>query len=368
MFNMNGSFTVFGEDWGRHPSSTQHIFKHMMKDHDVQWINSIGMRSPKISQRDFGRVFEKGKSFLKKSTGDHGPGQTPKVYQPKLLPFHGTKYIQYLNKQLFKRCDTSVLWTSLPTSVYLHDNVKSDCTVYYCGDDFGALEGVDHEMVAIHEKKLAEQADIILTINDDLAQKFPKHKTYILDHGVDFDLFSRPKPSPHDLPNKQKIAGFYGSIQSWVDLDLIEKLARGMDDWTFVFIGNVHVSVEQLETYPNIQFLGPKAHDELPAYVQNWDVSLFPFKQNDQIDACNPLKLKEYMAAGTPIVSTQFPAVDVFKDNIFIANRAGFAPAIRKAFEEEKSQRIVRQDLMKEHSWESRAQSVRDIIQNHLMA
>ena len=362
------SFTVFGEDWGRHPSSTQHIFKHMVRDNDIHWINSIGMRSPKLCVKDISRIFEKGRSYLKKNNVKVVTGTEPKVYQPRLLPFHGSKIVQYLNKKLFKPQSTSVLWTSLPTSVYLHENLRPSCTVYYCCDDFDALEGVDHKMVATHEKTLAKQADIIFTINKDLAKKFPSHKTHILDHGVDYELFSTPQDRPKDLPHRKKIAGFYGSIQSWLDLGLIESLAKELSDWTFVFIGTVHVDVRTLKTYPNIYFLGPKKHHELPAYVQHWNVSLLPFKNTKQIKACNPLKLKEYMTAGAPIVSTRFPAVEVFEDLVHVTDKKGFSKAIKEALNEESGQKIIRQTIMKQHSWEVRAQYVQDIISTHLMA
>ena len=365
---MSYSFTVFGEDWGRHPSSTQHIFKHMIREHDIHWINSIGMRSPKLCVKDIGRIFEKGSSYFKKNGVTVVTRTKPKVYQPKLLPFHGSRFVQFLNKKLFQPQSTSVLWTSLPTSVYLHDNLKPSCTVYYCGDDFGALDGVDHKMVAIHEKNLAEQADIIFTINKNLARKFPYPKTYILDHGVDYELFSTPQERPKDLPHRKKIAGFYGSIQSWLDLDLIEGLAKELSDWTFVFIGVIHVDVSALKTYSNIYFLGSKEHHELPAYVQHWNVSLLPFKNTKQIEACNPLKLKEYMTAGSPIVSTRFPAVEVFEGLVHVTDKEGFSKAIKAALSEERGQKNIRQAIMKQHSWEVRAQYVQDIISTHLMA
>jgi glycosyltransferase involved in cell wall biosynthesis len=366
---MRRSFTVFGEDWGRHPSSTQHIFKHLMKDNDIHWINSIGMRAPKLCIRDIKRVWEKGKSYLHKTKETVKTQDSPITYQPRLLPFHGRKFVQAMNKKLFKHPNTSVLWTSLPTSVYLHDQLNPACTVYYCGDDFGVLEGVDHAMVEVHEKELAERADIIFTINADLASRFPKHKTHILDHGVDYELFSTPQQRPDDLPDKEKIAGFYGSIQSWIDLELIESLAKELSEWTFVFIGNVHVDISKLQAYPNIHFLGSKKHSELPGYVQNWDVSLLPFKKTAQIDACNPLKLKEYMAAGTQIVSTKFPAVEIFDDIIHVTETAqDFLTAVTASPKEGDDQRYVQQCAVKNHSWEARAQYVQNLISSHLMA
>ena len=52
-------FIVFGEDWQSHPSSTQHLFKQLAKQHQVIWINSIGMRKPTFRLIDVKRVFNK---------------------------------------------------------------------------------------------------------------------------------------------------------------------------------------------------------------------------------------------------------------------------------------------------------------------
>lgn len=57
-------FIVFGEDWQSHPSSTQHLFKQLAKQHQVIWINSIGMRKPTFRLIDVKRVFNKLKSLF----------------------------------------------------------------------------------------------------------------------------------------------------------------------------------------------------------------------------------------------------------------------------------------------------------------
>ena len=58
---------IFGEDWGGHPSSTQHLARELSKFHEITWVNSIGMRSPKLSVDDFARVMTKGWRMIKPS-------------------------------------------------------------------------------------------------------------------------------------------------------------------------------------------------------------------------------------------------------------------------------------------------------------
>ena len=45
---------VFADDWGRHPSSGQHLVGHLLARYPIFWINTIGTRRPKLSREDLG--------------------------------------------------------------------------------------------------------------------------------------------------------------------------------------------------------------------------------------------------------------------------------------------------------------------------
>ena len=106
---------------------------------------------------------------------------------------------------------------------------------------------------------------------------------------------------------------------------------------------------------------GPRRHEELPGYVQHWDVSLLPFRDTPQIRACNPLKLREYLAAGTPIAATPFPALAGFEDLVETGRTpAAFVAAIRRASGESRQRAAERMARVAGESWELRAQQVSD--------
>ena len=50
---------VFGEDFGGLPSSTQHLIKHLAKNHRILWVNSIGLRQPTPTTKDAKRLVAK---------------------------------------------------------------------------------------------------------------------------------------------------------------------------------------------------------------------------------------------------------------------------------------------------------------------
>jgi glycosyltransferase involved in cell wall biosynthesis len=171
-----------------------------------------------------------------------------------------------------------------------------------------------------------------LAASNTLAEKLPSDKVRLLPHGVDIKHFSSPVPRAHDLPTDGKpIAGFYGSISEWLDLELMSSTISRLPDWHFVFIGESVIDLTPLKQFSNVHLLGPRAHRDLPAYSQHWNVSLLPFRDNEQIRACNPLKLREYLASGRPIVSTEFPALDGYRHLIdCVASANEMTDAIRQ--------------------------------------
>ena len=368
---------VFGEDWGGLPSSTQHLISHLLPSHRVIWINSIGMRSPGLNLRDITRIFAKAKAMFSRnqSPQNMAEGPSPIIISPRVVPFHGIPLVRKINKYLLLKsirqsCQKHdfkdiILWTSLPTAVDVVGALGEKTSIYYCGDDFDALDGVDHATVNPMERELVDKVDLILVVSEELAKKLPGPNTVILPHGVDYELFTKAQSHPGDFPRKNPVAGFYGSLSEWLDVEMLAQAATALPGWQFVFVGAVKTDVGVLKELPNVQFLGPKPHSKLPAYVQNWDVAMLPFRHNRQILACNPLKLREYLASGTAIASTDFPAVQVYSDYVAIQNhREPFSRVIQKAYES-RDERQTRQQVVARESWQHRAAQLEQLI-DHL--
>jgi glycosyltransferase involved in cell wall biosynthesis len=367
---MSSDLVVFGEDWGGLPSSTQHLMGHLSDSRKILWVNSIGLRKPRLNMADCGRALQKLTSRgVRGHRGTTIPSPGFTVLSPKTIPAPSTRLARsmaaaLLQNQLLRAMEKAglhkpILWISLPTASDLVGKLGEKAAVYYCGDDFSALAGVDHLTVATREGELQHKADLIIAASERLAERFPAPKTRLLTHGVDYQLFSTPAPRATDLPDDGKpIAGFYGSISDWLDLELLEAVVKRMPHWNFVMIGKAVVDTSALRCLPNVNFLGPRLHHELPRYSQHWNASLLPFRNNAQIQACNPLKLSEYLAAGKPVVSTPFPALKPFRSLISVADSVnsmvaaleGSVSLARDGEFQEKSRSVVSSE-----SWQSRA-------------
>ncbi len=359
---------VFGEDWGALPSSTQHLISQLSCSRKIVWINSIGLRRPIICKHDLQRAWYK---LMAPRQGSQSqttclPGGGFSIVNPRTFPVPRTKLARKIAVHLLKRqikpfvkkaeLNNPILWSSLPTAVDMVDQLNTSSTVYYCGDDFSSLAGVDHNIVEKRERELAEKADLIITASNKLADRFPYKKTKLLTHGVDFKHFSTPTTRARDLPNDGRpIAGFYGSLSNWLDIKLLETTIAKMPRWHFVFIGKPSVNISSLNKWHNTHFLGEKPHHELPAYSQHWTASLLPFINNAQIQACNPLKLREYLATGRPVVSTLFPAVEPFKPYVHcVTNSNEMVVALDESARTQTSKK--QQRLVIKESWAAKAQ------------
>jgi len=363
---------VFGEDWGAHPSSTQHLIKEIAQSNSVSWINSVGMRSPKLCLRDFKRLINKCMNIFSKNQNKQKNSDV-KIFNPKILPWHQFNWVNTFNKKQFKnelgfendnQSDEPITyWVSVPTAISLIDKREQDQIIYYCGDDFSGLDGVDYAMVERFEKELISQADIIYVVSDELMAKMPKNKTTMLRHGVDFKLFNSPSNINPVLQKNRPTIGFYGSISNWLDIELLISLAKKRPEYDLLLIGEIKVNLDKLLAFKNVSHIEAISHESLPEFSQHWQVALLPFVDNAQIRSCDPLKLKEYLAAGVPVVATDFPAVHKYKEIIMIASSTeAFIKRVDWAICISTSKGLIWRQIsasfVKQDSWKSKSENV----------
>ncbi len=372
---MSLDLVIFGEDWGGLPSSTQHLARHLIeRGHRILWVNSIGLRRPRLS--DAGRVARKLGAALCKSRSAppnrQGPSPTA-ILNPLAPPAPSSKLERTLARAMLSRqvkaamarigMRRPLLWTSLPSAAIVLGACDERGVIYYCGDDFGDLVGVDHAPVTELERELVGRADLVLAASPALTERFAQRNAHMIPHGVDYDLFATPTPPSLDHVDGAPTAGFYGSLADWLDRDLMAEVATRMPDWRFQFVGAVSCDLGRLAELPNVSFIGPVRHDVLPSFVQHWTAALLPFRDTPQIRACNPLKLREYLASGTPIVSTSFPAAEAYRDLIRIADAPDdFVAAITASRDDDAEQRSYRRARVASETWRSRAMDVERLL------
>src|SRR5437660_9947477 len=91
---------VFADDWGRHPSSCQHLVRHLLDRHDVYWVNTIGTRAPRLDLATLTRGLEKARHWLQPRPGEEILPANLRVLNPRMWPWLGSRPSRWLNQKL----------------------------------------------------------------------------------------------------------------------------------------------------------------------------------------------------------------------------------------------------------------------------
>jgi glycosyltransferase involved in cell wall biosynthesis len=380
-------FVVFGDDWGRYPSTIQHTFRHVAARYPVLWLNGIGHRVPGLNRTDIRRGWEKllrmtrgGGGSVAGAQARFGGGVPAAIVEPRVLPWHQVPWIHAFNTASLLRTITRrlsalglgrrpVLVTGSPPSVGVVGRLNELVSVYYCLDDFLHYPTYTASMLEPLERRLLDRVDLVVATAETLTRsKRPRSgRAYHLPQGVNYDHFAAPRPEPPDLAGiPTPRIGFAGTVSTQCDVALLSRLARTFPDASLVLVGPVALSEEQLlqVRQPNVHLLGVRSYDALPGYVQHFDVGIIPYVLSPWTVAVDPLKLLEYLAAGLPVVCTAIPEAAKYADTIAVANDAdGFVAAVREALAADRAAARARgQALARRHTWERRADALLDLI------
>ena len=174
---------------------------------------------------------------------------------------------------------------------------------------------------------------------------------------------------PDDLRGlRRPVVGFFGQLADWVDLELVRALARARPEWSFALVGRATTDLEPLRGLPNVHLLGPKPYSVLPNYCRGFDVGIIPFRTNELTVRANPLKLREYLAAGLPVVATPLPEVARYDGLVYVADGPdAYLTQIEAALRESSSEAARRRiDAMQKEGWDARVEQISAIVTQHL--
>lgn len=214
--------------------------------------------------------------------------------------------------------------------------------VYDVMDDLAAFKDAAPGLV-LRQRRLLAEAEVVFTGGPSLDRAVRRQRhgpVHLFRSGVDTEHYrsSRALRRPHHRP----VAGYVGVIDERLDLDLLDRLAQELHDWTLQVVGPVaKIDPADLPRRDNLEYPGMATYAELPAVMAGFDVALMPFALNEATRSISPTKTLEYLAAGLPVVSTRVPdVVDDYEGIVHLADDAGsFAAACRRALEEDPAAR-----------------------------
>ncbi|MFH1129969.1 MAG: glycosyltransferase [Pseudomonadota bacterium] len=373
------NIVCFSKDWNEDPTSNNHVLSLLAKSNRVLWINSISTRTPQFSSgRDLKKIVRKLKSFV------NGAKQVENnlwVYTPIVLPFPHSRLATVINHEILRTTisllrrklsmDEFQLWSFIPTASPYVGKLGESVSVYYCTDEWSQFSQTDTKRIVEMEEELCRKVDVVFTTANSLKEKKGRlnPETHLASHGVDYAHFAKAldedtplAPELIDFP--RPIIGFFGLIHSWFDQDLIAFIADKHPEWTIVLIGKADVDTRQLEKFQNVHLLGRKSYDLLPSYCKGLNVGIIPFVVNELTHHVNPIKLREYLSAGLPVVSTSLPEVRHYSNVCTVADDYNaFLIGLEKAVKDDsKSAREKRSQSMKKETWEAKVDALGDVV------
>src|ERR1700682_5143153 len=164
------------------------------------------------------------------------------------------------------------------------------------------------------------------------------------------------------MPFRGGRACVWGLIADWVDLELVRHVANAFSGGTVVLLGNATTDLKPLAGALNIRLLGRRAYADLPRYAKAFDVALMPFKLNELTLAANPLKVREYLAAGLPVVSTAIPEVERLGVCRIGKDVDGVVREIAAAIAAGPGPSEVRAAQMRSEGWEARVRAMAGML------
>jgi len=361
----------FSHDWTGDPLSKTHLMRVLARENRILWINSIGYRTPSLNKADIGRIFRKLAAFTKRL---HEVEPNIFVLSPLAVPAYGSPAIRRLNRRLLQwqvrsamrrlRFRKAINWVFNPAAAVVAGTLGEEAVVYYCVDEYSAFSGVNAAQLEHLERQLLERADAVVVSADELLKTKAafNSRTALVRHGVDFEHFRKALDADTVLPEEirdlpRPIIGFFGLIADWIDLDLIAAAARRWPDGTVVLLGKATTDVSALAALANVKLLGRKPYADLPAFCKGFDVALNPFRINRLTLNANPLKVREYLAAGLPVVSTAIPEVEALGQCRIASTQAKFLDEIEAALADPGPAR-ERSESMRDESWQAKINEV----------
>jgi glycosyltransferase involved in cell wall biosynthesis len=340
----------------------------------VLLINSIGLRMPLPgrSTQVLRRILRKVRSVAMLARRPLPDVPNFIVLTPVVLPFYGTPWLRRLNAisvraQVRVACrllgmHNPVLVVTIPTAWDVVAPMRRRALLFNRSDRHSEFPESDQDTIRALEHGLLRASDVVLYVSRSLlADERPLtgDRAHFLDHGVDLAHFCAQPELPAQLAGiPAPRIGFFGGLDEYlVDFDLLERIAAELPEASLVLIGDATCSMERFEKYPNVHWLGYLPYEQIPAHGSGFDVALMPWLDNSWIRHSNPIKLKEYLALGLPVVSTDFPEVRHYAELIRIAaDPAEFIALIRQTLADGGLASVARRRAaVLAASWEARA-------------
>jgi glycosyltransferase involved in cell wall biosynthesis len=360
---------VFADDWGRHPSSCQHLIRQLLPKYAATWVNTIGTRAPRLDLVTLLRGVEKLRQWTAPKSEPQSLPENLNVLKPLMWPWLTRPMDRWINQRLLvrqlNRCIRSldrpvIAITTLPIVAGLMGPLDVARWVYYCVDDFSQWPGLDQKAMEEMERAVIRQADVLVAASESLQTRLLAFRddVALMTHGVDLDHWRQAGREPLSLEGLEPpYVVYWGLLDRRMDTAFLEHLSAALTKGTILLVGREQNSDPALSRLPRVRRIAAQRYEDLPALAAASSVLIMPYADLPVTRAMQPLKLLQYLATGKPVVVRDLPSTVSWGDCLDVARTAEeFTSAVIRRLQTglPDGQRRSRERLSLE-SWESKA-------------
>lgn len=360
-----------GDTWDGNPHSRHHLTRRFARNMDVLFVEGVPMRSVVHGDHhEWRRIAAKlshGSSLRTVAPGLH-------VLRPRPIPPAGPigRWAQLANlrRQTDHACrslglgNQRIAWFSLPVAAPLRGHLGEALDVFYYQDRYDQFTHVDAGRLRAQTAQLARGCHLVIGSSTSLVEDLRTMgaNPMLALHGVDIQHFATPGAPPADLAGLERpLVGCVGLIDDHMDFGAVRQVADCLVEGTVVMVGASNVDTTHLR-HPRIVLLGRRPYEQMPAYIGAFDSCLIPFAVNELTLGVNPIKLREYLAAGRPVVSTALPELLPYAAAVELVHEGeDFAAAVLRTLVEDydsPAMRERRRELVAQESWDKVAAQI----------
>ncbi len=376
---------VFSDDFGRRPSAPQHLGAHLAKGRKVLWVEPAGLRRPGMRGADLARALQKLRGAA--------PGPVPRSPHPwieepagltrlvpPVVPAYGLAPVRAANDAVMGRLvreamaregiERPVVLTSIPTMAGLVGHLGERAALYLRMDDYTLWPGYDHEAIAERERVLLDRIDALVAPSQALLDVGPGGPSVrrVVPHGVDAAHFATGGRDPMPgVPRPRLVVA--GRLDDRLDWELLAGLLAATDHH-LVLIGEAMTVPEAMRAHPRTHMVPAVPYADLPRWLHAADVLLVPYRASPLGHSLAPLKTRELLATGRPVVATPLAGTtgdeEITPLLSLAAGREATVTAVASALREAPSAGAARQAATRAMGWASRADALSDLVRGLL--
>lgn len=158
-----------------------------------------------------------------------------------------------------------------------------------------------------------------------------------------------------------RVFGYVGMIAHWFDMQAIQVILDAAPENHVILVGPEEIP---RINDSRIHYVGAVPKQDVGAWIDSFDVCLYPFKQSELLDTINPVKIYEYMAQNKPVIAVKSLETKKFADRIALYEndeqlRILARSELNSPFRSEQD----RQGFIAENSWQQRVNTILNVLE-----